>query len=123
MARNRAREILGEVVAGGDPSGDKIAKRKALTIAELCDRYFEDALAGRVRTRSKVTKKASTLMIDRGRIDRHIKPLLGTMSVIALTRHDVEKFLYDVANGRTAGKTKTKTRGLARVTGGETAAN
>jgi integrase len=123
MARDRAREILGEVVAGGDPSGEKIAKRKALSVAELCDRYFQDALVGRVRTRSKAAKKASTLTIDRGRIDRHIKPLLGTISVVALTRHDVEKFLHDVANGKTAGKTKTKTRGLARVTGGETAAN
>jgi integrase len=123
MARDRAREILGEVVAGTDPSGEKIAKRKALTVAQLCDRYFEDALAGRVRTRSKAAKKASTLTIDRGRIDRHIKPLLGTMSAVAVTRHDVEKFLHDVANGRTASKTKTKTRGLARVTGGETAAN
>lgn len=123
MARDRAREILGEVVAGADPSGEKIAKRKALTVAELCDRYFEDALSGRVRTRSKEAKRASTLRIDRGRIDRHIEPLLGAMSVAAVTRHDVEKFLHDVADGRTAGKTKTKARGLARVTGGETAAN
>ena len=123
MARDRAREILGEVIAGNDPNGEKIAKRKALTVAELCDRDFEDALAGRVRTRSKATKKASTLAIDRGRIDRHIKPLLGRMSVVSVTRHDVEKFLHDVAIGRTAGKTKTKSRGLARVTGGETAAN
>jgi len=122
-ARDRAREILGEVVAGADPGGEKIAKRKALTVAELCDRYFEDALAGRVRTRSKAAKRASTLTIDRGRIDRHIKPLLGAMSVAAVTRHDVEKFLHEVADGRTAGKTKTKTRGLARVTGGQTAAN
>ena len=45
------------------------------------------------------------------------------MSVVSVTRHDVEKFLHDVAIGRTAGKTKTKSRGLARVTGGETAAN
>jgi integrase len=123
MARDRAREILGEVVAGADPGSEKIAKRMALTIAELCDRYFQDALSGRVRTRSKEAKRASTLRIDRGRIDRHIKPLLGAMSVAAVTRHDVEKFLHDVADGRTAGKTKTKTRGLARVTGGETAAN
>ena len=121
-ARDRARQFLGEVVAGADPSGEKIAKRKALTVAELCDRYFEDALAGRVRTRSKAAKKASTLTIDRGRIDRHIKPLIGSMSVGSVTRHDVEKFLHDVAEGRTAGKTKTKSRGLARVTGGETAA-
>lgn len=123
MARDRAREILCEVVARSDPGGEKIAKRKALTVAELCDRYFEDALTGRVRTRSKAAKRASTLPIDRGRIDRHIKPLLGAMTVAAVTRHDVEKFLHDIADGGTAGKTKTKSRGLARVTGGETAAN
>jgi hypothetical protein len=46
-ARNRAREILGAVVAGADPSGEKIGKRKALTVADLCDQYFEDAVAGR----------------------------------------------------------------------------
>jgi integrase len=114
---------LGEVVSGGDPSGEKISKRTALTVAQLCDRYFEDAMAGRVRTRSKAAKKASTLTIDRGRIERHIKPLMGTMSVAAVTRHDVERFLHDIADGRTARKTKTKARGLARVTGGETAAN
>jgi integrase len=122
-ARDRARQILGQVVAGADPSGEKIAKRKALTVAELCDRYFDDAMAGKVRTRSKAAKKASTLAIDRGRIDRHIKPLLGSMSVGAVTRHDVEKFLHDVAGGKTAARTKTKARGLARVKGGETAAN
>src|SRR5208283_740340 len=52
-----------------------------------------------------------------------MKRLLGARSVAAVTRHDVEKFLHDVADGRSAGKTKTKTRGIARVTGGETAAN
>src|SRR5271169_5840969 len=122
-ARDRAKEILGEVATGADPSGEKIAKRKALTVAALCERYFEDALAGRVRTRSKAAKRASTLAIDRGRIDRHIKPLLGGMSVATITRHDIEKFLHDVADGRTSGRTKTKARGLARVKGGETAAN
>jgi integrase len=122
-AREEAKRLLGEIVKGGDPSAAKSATRKALTVSELCDGYFEDALAGRVRTRSKAAKRASTLAIDRGRIDRHIKPLLGSMSVTAVTRHDTEKFLHDVADGRTAGKTKTKARGLARVTGGETAAN
>ena len=123
MAREEAKRLLAEIAKGGDPSGDKQARRHALTLAELCDRYFEDALAGRVRTRSKTAKRASTLAVDRGRIDRHIKPLLGSMSAAAVTRHDIEKFLHDVADGRTAGRTKTKPRGLARVTGGETAAN
>jgi integrase len=122
-ARAEARRILGEVVKGTDPAAEKRAGRKAATVAELCDSYLADAEAGRVLTRSKAPKKASTLAVDKGRIERHIKPLLGALAVAAITRDDVERFLHDVAEGRTAGKTKTvKKRGLARVTGGRTAA-
>jgi hypothetical protein len=35
-AREEAKRILGEVVKGGDPAGEKTAKRKAATVAELC---------------------------------------------------------------------------------------
>src|SRR5262249_8889942 len=63
-------------------------------------------------------KKASTLATDRGRIHRHIKPLLGRRPVASVTRADVEAFMHDVALGKTAGKTKTKPRGLAHVRGG-----
>jgi integrase len=122
-ARAEARRILGEVVSGADPAAEKRAARKAATVAELCDAYLADVEAGRLLTRSKAPKKASTLAVDRGRIERHIKPLLGGLVVAAVTRDDVERFLHDVAEGRTAGKTKTaKKRGLARVTGGRTAA-
>ncbi len=122
-ARDRARRLLGVVKDGGDPATEKRATREAKTVAELCDLYLADAEAGRVLTRSKEPKKASTLSIDKGRVQRHIKPLLGSLTVAAVTRDDVEHFLHDVAEGRTAGKTKTaKRRGLARVTGGRTAA-
>src|SRR6516164_7850431 len=122
-ARAEAQLILGEVVSGADPAAEKRAARKATTIAELCDAYLVDAEAGRVLTRSKAPKKASTLAVDKGRIERHIKPLLGRLAVAAVTREDIERFLHDVAEGRTAGETKTaKKRGLARVTGGRTAA-
>ena len=122
-ARAEARRILGEVVSGVDPAAEKRAVRKATTVAALCDAYLSDAEAGRLLTRSKAPKKASTLAVDRGRIERHIKPLLGGLAVAAVTREDVERFLHDVAEGKTAGKTKTaKKRGLARVTGGRTAA-
>jgi integrase len=122
-ARNRAKELLGEIIGGADPSIAKMALRKTPTVVHLCELYFEDASAGRVRTRNKAPKKATTLAIDRGRIDRHIKPLIGAMSVTAVTRHDVEKLLHDIADGKSAGRIKTKARGLARVSGGETAAN
>jgi hypothetical protein len=35
----------------------------------------------------------------------------------------VERLLHDIAEGRTRARVKTKPRGLARVTGGKTAAN
>jgi integrase len=121
-ARAEARRILGQVVTGADPAAEKRAARKATTVAELCDAYLTDAEDGRLLTRGK-PKKASTLAVDKGRIERHIKPLLGGLAVAAVTREDVECFLHDVAEGRTAGNTKTaKKRGLARVTGGRTAA-
>src|SRR5205807_1832554 len=35
------------------------------------------------------------------------------------TRGDVESFMFDVAAGKTAGRTKTKPRGVAHVRGGK----
>lgn len=123
MARERARELLGEIVKGADPSAEKQAVRKAATITELCDLYLADAEAGRLLTQRNVAKKPSTLALDKGRIERHIKPLLGRMAVAAVDHADVERFMHDVAAGKTAVWAKTaKKRGLARVTGGQTAA-
>jgi integrase len=122
-ARVKALELLGEVAKGRDPAADRQAQRNAKTVAELCDMYLADALAGRVLKHSGTAKRASTLEIDKGRIERHIKPLLGKHPVAALTRRDVERFLHDVAEGKTAARIKTKARGLARVKGGKTAAN
>jgi integrase len=123
-ARVEARRLLGEAADGADPAADKQSQRKASTVAELCDAYLTDAKAGRVLTRNKAAKKASTLAIDHGRIERHIKPLLGRRSVTAVTHEDVEALLHDVAGGKTAGNAKsTKKRGLARVRGGRGTAN
>src|SRR5215472_12911650 len=80
-ARIRAKAILGTVLDGVDPAAEKREARKAKTVAELCDLYIADAEAGRLLTRRKVAKKASTLATDKGRIERHIKPQLGRMPV------------------------------------------
>src|ERR1700730_7673782 len=119
-AREAARRILGHVVDGADPAAEKHAKRKAASVAELCDLYLADVEAGRLLTRRKAAKKASTIATDKGRIERHIKPLLGNMKVAAVTREDVDGFMHAVAEGRTASRTKTgKKRGLANVRGGK----
>ena len=85
-ARQEARRILGEVAKGADPMADKIAGRKAITVAELCRQYLADVEAGRLLTRRQIAKKESTLISDRGRIARHIIPLLGRKSVTSVTR-------------------------------------
>jgi integrase len=118
-ARDEAKRLLGDVAHKADPAGEKRAARNAKTVSELCDLYLVDAEAGRLVTRRRSPKKASTLSTDRGRIERHIKPLLGRRAVASVTRLDVEEFMTDVAAGKTAGKTKTKARGLARVQGGK----
>lgn len=119
-ARETAKRILGHVVEGADPAAEKRAKRKAASVGELCDLYMADAEAGRLLTRRKAAKKPATVATDKGRVERHIKPLLGRMKVAAVTREDVDGFMHAVAEGKTAARTKTaKKRGLANVRGGK----
>jgi integrase len=117
-ARDEARRLLGEVVKGADPSADKREAREAMTVAELCDRYLADAGAGRLLTRRGRSKKPSTLEIDKGRVERHVKPLIGRMAVSAVTPADIERTMHAIAEGKTAARIKTKPRGVARVRGG-----
>ncbi len=119
MARHEAQRILGEVVKGADPAAEKRKAREAMTVANLCDQYLADAEAGRLLTRRGQSKKASTLEIDKGRIERHIKPLLGRLAVAAVGRADVDRAMHAIADGKTAGRIKTGRYGLARVKGGK----
>jgi integrase len=112
-ARKHARTALAEVVGGGDPQGGRAEKRAEMTVEDLCDLYLKEGCA---------TKKVSTLKTDRSRIERHIKPLLGRKRLSNVKRADVERFLSDVADGKTAVTEKTKVRGKAVVTGGKGAA-
>jgi integrase len=121
-AREEARRLLGDVARGQDPAAAKKATRNALTIAELCHAYLSDAEKGRVLTRRRLGKKASTLAFDKGRIERHIEPLLGRLAVSAVTHSDIEQFMHDVADGKTAAKIKTRPYGLANVRGGKATA-
>jgi len=118
-AREEARRLLGEAVTGADPAADKQSKRRAETVAELCDLYWSDVATGRLLTRRKTPKKASALLSDKGRIENHVKPILGRMKVAAVTREDVEDFMHAVAAGKTAARAKTsKKYGLSNVRGG-----
>jgi integrase len=109
-AREAARKILAGAELGQDHAADRAKARAELTISELCDLYLADGCD---------TKKASTVATDRGRIERHIKPLLGRKRTGEVTRADIEKFMRDVAAGKTAADVKTIKRGRAIVEGGK----
>lgn len=115
-ARKLAIETLGGIVLKkADPLQERKTRRGSLTVAELCDQYMKAAEKGLILGRRKNRpKKASTIEVDRGRISRHIKPLLGNKLVIDLTRADVTKFMRDVAAGKTARRDRSGKNG-ARV--------
>jgi len=91
QARDRAIKLRGRIADGGDPAAERAGERGAITVGELCDQYLENGV-GRI--------KASTLAVDKSRIERHVKPLLGSRPVMSLTATDMEKFLKDVIAGK-----------------------
>ena len=116
-ARDLAHEKLVAVSKGLDPFAAEAESEGRVTVAELCDWYLAEAEAGRILGRRRRPIKASTLAMDRSRIDSHIKPLLGRRQVGALKLGDIEAAQADIAAGKTA-KARKGSRGGA-TTGGE----
>ncbi len=113
QARDAAKRILAKAELGVDEAGERAKRRAEMTVAQLCDEYFSEGCEG---------KKASTLATDKGRIERHIKPLLGNRRISEVARGDVAAFMRDVAKGKTAIDEKTGKHGRAIVKGGKGAA-
>ena len=101
-ARDLAREKLAGVAKGEDPSAERHAVRAGMSVSDVCDWYLEEAEAGRILGRNRRPIKASTLKMDRSRIETHIKPLLGARLVSGLTLRDIEGMQADIAAGKSA---------------------
>lgn len=121
-ARQRARRRLGDVADGNDPSATRNAARGAMSVADLCREYLDAAEKGLVHGKRRRPKSDTTIATDKGRVHRHIIPLLGTMTVADVRTADVRKFMIGVQTGKTKATVKTKPRGVARVSGGRGAA-
>jgi integrase len=115
MARAEAKRLLAEVAAGRDPATARQQERDALTFGELIDLYLAEG-AGH--------KKASTLKADRGRIEHHLRPLLGKLRADRTGRAEIERMRNAVAAGKTAEKIASadKRRPGSVATGGKGAA-
>jgi len=116
-ARTLAHEKLVAVSKGVDPVAEEAKAAGLLTVTEICDWYIAEAEAGRILGRRRRAIKASTLTMDRSRIESHIKPLLGRRQIGSLKLGDIEGAQADIADGKTS-KARVGSRGGA-TTGGE----
>jgi integrase len=82
----------------------------APTVGALLDAYLA--------SQSFADKAPSTQATDRGRIERHLKPLLSRKHVHTLTPGDIRRAFAAIRDGQTATDIKTRKRGRARVKGG-----
>src|SRR5262249_40258889 len=112
-ARKEAEKLRGDIRKGIDPG---VAKRKAIAdqrgaiaVKQLCEQYLENS----------PPKKLSTIAADKGRIVRHIIPLLGARAVRDVTSADIRRFMTAVASGKTKVDVKTGKHGRAIVDGGK----
>ncbi len=115
MARVAAREQLAAVLRGEDPSAARKSLFNACTIQKLCNWYLKEAEAGRLLGKRRRPIKASSLRMDRSRVECHIIPLLGSHFVSGLKRVDIEKLQSDIAEGKTS---KGRTGRGGNTTGG-----
>lgn len=108
-ARKAAESYLASAHLGNDLVGKERQARAEMTVNLLCDDYIKHGMT---------TKKPSTVKTDLGRINGHIRPLVGKKKISSLTRRDVEQLLVDVAEGKTARDIRTE-KGRSIITGGK----
>jgi integrase len=109
-ARKKAEDHREAVRAGRDPLADKRALKEAPTVGEIIDAYLA--------SESFKDKALSTQRVDKGRIERHLRPLLGRRHAHSLNSEDIKRTFNTIREGGTAKDEKTRKRGRARVTGG-----
>lgn len=80
-ARKEAVRRLGEVACGDDPSKDRGDRRRAPTVAHLCDRFIEDYATPKLKPRTVVTY--------RSQIKNYVKPKIGRFKIEDVRRSDI----------------------------------
>ena len=82
-ARGEARRILRAVARGENPAVEKAIREDEPTVDELAARYLSE--------HAETHKKPKSVADDEHKIERYIKPNLGSFKVAAVTREDVAR--------------------------------
>lgn len=90
QARDTARQWAAEVASGGDPAGDKMAKRNSITVSDLMGDYLKYHV--------DVHNKASTATYVKDIVRRIVlKDPIAKLKVADVTEADVSQFLNRLA--------------------------
>jgi len=114
-ARKRAREWLGAVANGSDPSAEKKERKTGMTIKELSVIYIKEHAIPH--------KKLRSMQADQSNLNNHIIPVLGNIKAKDITQDNIEGFMRAVVSGKTHKIEKVGPRAVKRVRGGKGAAN
>lgn len=87
QARGLALEAMAKLRKDVDPMAEKRAKRTALTVRELADRFDEEHIT--------VHLKASTAKEYRRNLTLFILPAIGHLRIVDVTRADIAKYHHD----------------------------
>lgn len=101
-ARKQARRLLGSVAKGDDPAGDRTAVRREMTVAELVKLYEEEGCFVQRGMRQGQPMKPTTKRFTLARLRHHVVPQLGKRRVSEIGPGDIERFVAEVQQGRTA---------------------
>lgn len=121
-ARAEARAILARALIGQEPAPRaKVTEIDVMTVNDLCDKWLE---TGALRSRALgkrfgAMRDPKNIAIDRGRIDAHIRPLIGRVRLNELQRRHITGMRDEIARGATSKREWTKPRGKRIVTGGD----
>ena len=121
-ARTAAKRLAADVAKGGDPASDKALKAREMTVEALVSIYEAEGCFIQRGVRQGEPMKALTKAYTIARLRHHVVPLLGRKRVSEVGPGEVEKFVRDVASGKTAKDEKTGPRKRIVVRGGEGAA-
>lgn len=121
-ARKQAKVLLGAAATGQDPAGERQAKRREMLMGELIDLYEEEGCFIQRGVRQGQPMKERTKNYTIARLRHHVVPLLGRKRVSEVGAGEIERFVRDVTNGKTAKDEKVGFRRRIIVRGGEGAA-
>lgn len=122
QARKQAKTILGSVATGEDPAGDRRAKRGEMKVSDLIDLYEAEGCFVQRGIRQGEAMKERTKAYTIARLKHHVVSLLGHKRVSEIGAAEIERFVRDVAAGKTARDEKAGPRKRIIVRGGDGAA-